>query len=194
MQRFGVTARRFRQRLALSRQLSDRLLRPPRHQLGEEGEADDHQRAAKRGHADPEVKQEADENIERHPRQIEQRDRAGARQEGAHLVDVAQRLQAVTAAAREQRKPADHAIDALAQAFAERASDPDQDTAAQQVEQALEGVENDHHDGEADQRRDAAAREHAVVDLQHVDRAGEIEHVDERARERDARNGAATGA
>jgi hypothetical protein len=183
-----------RQHLTLSRQLGDDLLRVARHHLGEDGEADNHQRTTERRHAEPEMEQETDENVERHPRQIEQRDRPGARQEAAHLVDVAQRLQSIASAAGRQRNPADHRIDARAQAFAERAADADQHTTAQQIEPALEGIQDRHHDAEADERRDAAAGQHPIIDLQHVDRAGQIEDVDQDARDRDAHDAAAAGA
>ena len=90
---------RFIQHLALPRNLGEGFLRGARHHIGEDGERDDHERAAEGGHADPEMEQEADEDVERHPRQIDERDRSGARQERTHLVEIAQRLQAVTRAA-----------------------------------------------------------------------------------------------
>ena len=140
------------------------------------------------------MKQKTDEDVERHPRQIEQRDRPGARQEAAHLVDVAQRQQSVTTAAGRQCNSPDHRVDARAQALAERAPDAHQHATAQQVEAALEGIQDRHHDAEADQRRDAAAGQHPIVDLQHVERAGKIENVDQSARDRDAHDAAAAGA
>ena len=42
---------------------------------------------------------------------------------------------------------------------------------------------------DADQRRQAMARQHSVVDLQHVERAGEVEHVQQGAEQRHADEG-----
>ena len=193
-QRLGIAPRGFRQRLPLSRQLGDGLLRPARHQLGQDGEADDHKRAAERGDAEPEMEQETDEDVERHPRQIEQRHRPGARQEAAHLVDVAQRQQSITRAAGRKCDPPDHRIDARAQALAKRAPDTDQDATAQEVEATLEGIQDRHHDAETNERRNAAAGQHPVVDLQHVERAGQIEDVDQSTRDPDTHDAAAAGA
>ena len=54
-------------------------------------------------------------------------------------------------------------------------------------------IEREDDDREADQRRDAAARQDPVIDLHHEDRAGEIEHVDQAAEQGDAEQGAAAG-
>ena len=45
------------------------------------------------------MKQEADTEIDRHPRQIEQRDRTDSGEKRAHRVEIADRLRAVTSAA-----------------------------------------------------------------------------------------------
>ena len=50
--------------------------------------------------------------IERHPRQIEQRDRPDAAEETSDIVEIAQRLQAVVAATDQQRQPHDGVEDA----------------------------------------------------------------------------------
>ena len=69
-------------------------------ELGQQRQPDEQDRADQCGDADPEVEQEADREIERHPRQVEQRRRPEARQEAADLIEVAQRLQAVARACR----------------------------------------------------------------------------------------------
>ena len=76
------------------------LGRLARAQLGQQGDADEDERADGSGDADPEMEDEADAEIERHPGQVEQRRRPEARQEGADLVEIAQRLQAVAGGAR----------------------------------------------------------------------------------------------
>ena len=81
------------------------------------------------------MEQEADGEVERHPRQVEQRGRAGPERIAAHLVEVAQRLQAVAACARLQRQRATSVVDPRAQnALVERAADAHQDAPAQDVE------------------------------------------------------------
>ena len=80
------------------------------------------------------------------------------------------------------------------QGFVERGADAAQDAAADQVEHALRHVEAAGEDDQADQGRNAAARQHPVVDLQHEDRAGQIEQVDHAAHQADADERRATGA
>jgi hypothetical protein len=57
--------------------------------IGEEGQGDEDAHADEGGDADQRMEQEADRQIERHPRQIEEGRGAGAGQEGADLVEVA---------------------------------------------------------------------------------------------------------
>ena len=60
---------------------------------------DQDDRADQRGQADHEMEGKADRQIERQPRQIEERARPHAGQERANIVEVAQRLQALVARA-----------------------------------------------------------------------------------------------
>ena len=52
-------------------------------------------------------------------------------------------------------------------------TEPEQHAGAQDIEQRLEGVEPRRQHGETDQRRDASAREHPVIDLKHEQRRRE---------------------
>jgi len=81
--------------------------------LGQERQRDQDDGADQRGEADPEMEDETQPEIKRHPRQVEQRARPGAREKGAQLVEIAHALQAVrpsrgsAAAARwSRRRPA----------------------------------------------------------------------------------------
>jgi len=65
---------------------------------------------------------------------------------------------------------------------------------AQHVEQALKCEQDQHEQRQSDQSRNAAARQHTVVDLQHEQRSGEAEQADQSACDRNADEGAAMGA
>ena len=65
------------------------------------------------------MEQEADAEVDRQPRQVEQSDRAGAGEEAANGVEVADRLRAVAPDAERERQADDGVIDAQAQRFVE---------------------------------------------------------------------------
>ena len=54
---------------------------------------------------------------------------------------------------------------------------PDDEPVADRIEEALEGKGRHQHQRQADQRGNAATRNHTVVDLQHVDRSGEHQQI-----------------
>ncbi len=165
-----------------------------RHVFGDQGQPDQDDRADQRCDADHDVKGEADRQIERQPRQIEEGARAHAAEEGADIVEIAQRLQPLAAPASDQRQPHHGVEHACVQRLVERGADAAEDAAAQEIEQALRHVEAGGDDDEADQGGHAAARQHAVVDLQHEDRAGQIQQVDDATHQENADECAAAGA
>ncbi len=171
---------------ARARVLRERARRLAARTLGEDGHGDQHQSAGKRQHPEPGMDQEAEEQEHRHPRQVDDRDRAGAGEEGADLVEVAQRLVRVARIARHDREPHHRAVHGGAEALVEHRGRAHHDARADQVEDALERIGADQEHGERDQGRDAAARQHAVVDLQHVERAGQHQHVHHAGEQRDA--------
>ena len=175
--RFGVAPARLHQRVARRRKLRGGAGRPPRRQFGEHRERDQDDRADERGQSDIGMKHETDDQIDRHPRQIEQCDRADAGQKAAHRVEVADRLRAFGPAAGFQRQPHDGIIDAHAHRLVEAVADAHQDTAADRFDDALRRIEAGDQDHQRDQRRHAAARQHAVVDFEHEQRAGEHQKV-----------------
>ena len=144
--------------------------------------------------AEQPMEREADRQIERQPGQIEERARPHAAEERADIVEIAQRLQALVAVADQQRQPHDGLEHAGVDGFVERGADASENAAAEQVEQALGDVEAGGEDDQADQGRHAAARQHAVVDLQHEDRAGQIQQIDHATHDADADERAAAGA
>ena len=165
--------------------------RPPRQHLGEHGEPHQDQRADRGGGADQRMEGKADRQIERQPRQVEQRARPHAGQEGANIIEVAQRLQALALAALQQRQPHHGLKHPRAERLVERGADPHQDATAQQVEHALRDVQASGQHDQGNQRRHAPARQHAIIDFEHEERAGQIQDVDHEAHHADAKEGAA---
>ena len=137
---------------------------------------------------------EADRQVEGQPRQVEERARPHAAEERAHIVEIAQRLQTLVAAADQKRQPDDGLEHAGVDGLIERGADPPEDPSPQQIEHALGDVQSAGEDDEADQRRHAAARQHPVIDLQHEDRAGQVQQVDHATHDADADERAAAGA
>src|SRR5204862_4952873 len=83
---------------------------------------------------------------------------------------------------------------ARVEGFVERGSNAAENATADQVEAALGDVEAAGENHQADQGRHATARQHAVVDLQHENRAGKVQQIDHATHDADAEKGAATGA
>jgi hypothetical protein len=193
LQHLGVAARRLGEGIATAGELRRRPGRRPRQHFGGDGERDQQQRAGERGVADPWMEDEADPDVDRHPRHVEQRAGTATGQEAPDLIEVTQRLQAVPALPRLQRQPHHRVVDLAAELLVERKADVQQDARAQDFQEAHEDIERggDHH--QPGQRRQAAARDHPVVDLQHEERSGERENVDETAHQRRAGEGAAKG-
>ncbi len=168
--------------------------RRARHVFGDDGKADQDDRPDQRGKADHDMEGETDRQIERQPRQIEQRARSHAGEERADIVQIAQRLKTLIAPADHQRQAHDGVEHAGIEGFIERGSDTPEDSSPDQVENALGDVQSAGEDDQTDQRRYAPARQHPVVNLQHEDRAGQIEQVDHAAHGADADERTAAGA
>ena len=148
-----------------------------RQPVGDKGQRNQHQRPDQRREPEQRMEQVTDCEIERDPRQVEQRGRAEPGEIAAHLVEVAHRLQPVAARARPQRPARDDIVSARRERAVEPLADADKDAPTQNVEERLEQIEAADQRGEADQRRHAVARHHAVVDFQHEERAGQVQHV-----------------
>ena len=121
------------------------------------------------------MQQENDEDVDRRPRQIEHGVDAGAGDELAEVVEIAQHLarrrgplMAPSMVAASTRPASSRSRRTLARVRmrARTTSSPASATNASQQH------EREHH-----KRGVARARDHAVVDLQHVERGGEIEQI-----------------
>ena len=105
---------------------------------------------AHRDPAEQRMEGEADEEIERDPRQVEQGRRAAACEKGADLVEIAQRLLSIAFGLAAQGRRDLAAEDALAQVLVDRGTDAGEDAAAEHVEQALEEEQGEDDGREAD--------------------------------------------
>ena len=165
------------------------LARDAREHLRQQRERDKNDGAPERGEPDPEVEDEAEAEIKRHPRQVEQGGGPHAGQKSTHAVQIAQRLQAVSGRPHLQRQPDDGFVHPIAELLVQRAADAYQHAAANRIEQTLDRIDGCHHDGQPDQCRNTATWQHAIVDLQHEQRAGEHQHVDGAAEQTDGHEG-----
>ncbi len=135
------------------------------------------------------MKGKADREVKRQPRQVEEGAGPHAAKKAAYIVEIAQRLKTIVAAANGQRQPDDDIEHPGVKGFIERGSDPAEDASPDQVEDSLRHVEESRQQDQADQGRDAAARQHPIVDLEHEQRPGQIEQVDHAAHNADADEG-----
>jgi hypothetical protein len=133
---------------------------------------------------------EQDGNVERHPGQIEDRSGPAAGEKGPELLEVAERgCRAVPCAAGHAALEIGLEYEG-AELRINAAADPREQARAHQLEPTLEQVNDDHQHDERGERRHAAAREHAVVNLQHEQGAGQHQHVDGAAEDRGNSKGA----
>ena len=154
--------------------------------LGQEGHREQADGAERRRHAEPGMDQEADGEEDRDPGQIDDRDRAGAGQKGADLIEVADRLGPFAGV------PAGHG-----RGGSPRRARPGRGAgrAAQRSAPRRASGSGRGRPGTRRRRpgrsraRPASARsgcQHPVVDLQHVERAGEHQQVDDAREQRHA--------
>ncbi len=136
--------------------------------------------------AEPGMKHETDRHIERHPRQIEQRGEGEARRRTTRNVSRSRsgcRPSAPSLRVALRMHQAEHA---RTKRCVEREADAQQQPRAQSLRARPETRRATARTDQARPGRNAAARQHAVVDLQHEQRAGQHQHVDEAARDRGA--------
>ena len=118
--------------------------------------------------------QENDEEEDRDPWQVEKPNDRGARHETADRFEIAQGIARGAADPVGEGAIADQRIKPIAgprkKAFAQEIIDPEK------------AVENDYRDHQPEESRHRSAREDAIVDLEHIDRAGQHQDID-RSRE-----------
>jgi len=182
----GVALHRVREHLSLRAAVHRSAGGAARHPFGQHRHGHDRKHPEQRHHADRRVKQEQRDQEDRYPGHVEEGRRSHARHEDAHLVEVPQRLLHLHRLDAAQRQRHKRSLDRILQAGIEQGRDPAQHARPQRVEIPLHQIGEQHHQRQAEQRRDVAAWNHPVVDLQHIKRAGEHQQIDGAAEQRDA--------
>ncbi len=183
----GECFRVLRARARAGHHLAHRLLREL---LG--GEADGREQACADdgGQAEHRVHQPDDQDVERHPGCVEQRVDAGAGEQRAKLADVAQKV--AIRPARGRCGVAQHPFErGRRKAPVERTAGPRQRARARRIHEIGKAERDDRQQAQHDEGLDAAACEHAVEHLQHVERRceqREVQHQARRACEQDERS------
>ena len=131
--------------------------------------------------AQPGVNDEQHAQIQRHKRQIKQRRDGRPRQKAAHHIKIAQGLRALGFAPR--NACADPGIKGHAAGVLVQCQRPArQQPGAQKVVKSQKAVQHDDNAKQAQQGGHRSAGQHPVIDLQHIDRPGQHQHIQHRAK------------
>ncbi|RMN67900.1 hypothetical protein ALQ56_05780 [Pseudomonas syringae pv. papulans] len=144
----------------------------------EAGQSDQQHRAHAGEHAKPGVEKEDHRQVDGEPRGVEEREQ---RRPGEKLADegqVTQRLSGLTLPG-VQIALERGLIDAQIETLFQLAADADHHKAADHLQQADKRKEPDYHQRQHGQGGLVLRRQYAVIDLQHVNRWGEHQHVDQ---------------
>ena len=155
-----------------------------RHGFVDVGQHDQHGRTAQREDAQRGVEHEDDRQVDRKPRHVEEGEYAVTGQELADIGQVAQGLPGI-AAGLLQVLLESRRINPLVHFHVELRADPHQHKTAHQLQRAHAQIGRQHHQGQHQQRGLVAAGQHAVVNLQHVQRRHQHDQVDNGAEHTD---------
>ena len=153
--------------------------RPPDDPFVDERHHDKQDRASQRKCAERRVQDEYHRDIDRRPGKIEDRMDSHAGDELAEGVEIAQQLAARAGHARRAVDNCRH--DAGGDSLVEANAGARQDARAHHVKTRQGEKRHQQRNGQHHQRDLAGARDHPVIDLQHVQRAGQIKQVDAKA-------------
>ena len=137
-----------------------------------------------RGHTDPEMKQEANADINRHPRQIEKRRWTAAGEKTTNLIKVTQRLKTIAIASRLQWQTNNRIKYPDPEGFFKVASGSDANAIANKVECSLKCIQDNRQGQQRQQRWYAATGQNPIVDLQHEERSSEHQNIAHTAEDR----------
>ncbi len=153
-----------------------------RHQLVGNREDRQNHRPADSEPAEQRVHDEQDGNVDRHPGRVEEGEEPVAGEKLAHVPQVVQGLRGRGAQAPEGT--VEHRVEQpLVEQHVELGADPHQDPRAHQLKAPHYDEQHDEQEREQQKCRLAAAVQHAVVHLQHVDGGCQHQQVDEQAEE-----------
>ena len=145
--------------------------------FGQQGHREQRDGARCRRHAKPGVNEETDVEEDWNPGHVDDRDRSCSGQEGADLIEVADRLRSFARVPGGNGDAQRCAMHGQGEALVEQHRRPDDHAGTNQIENALERVGADQEDREGHQGGNAAAAQDPVVDLQHVERAGQHQQI-----------------
>jgi hypothetical protein len=148
-------------------------------QFVEDGQRQQQRRTHQRHPAEQRMQQEDHEKVGRHPGHVVQRQRARRTEEAAHRAEVAQRLHPVGAAAQLALDGAGEALGS--DLFLEPIADALHDARPRAFQQRHQRQRDDGNEGQIQQRVQVARGQHAVEHLHHVQRDGELQHIDHAA-------------
>ena len=132
--------------------------------------------------------QKVDERqIDWHPWQVEQRRRPLATEEAADRIDVSSPFEGFGGRETETRHVDGHAMRQRRHLLIEPSAYTHQHLGANDVEATLEEIQADDQARKDEKRRNAAAGQRPVVDLHHVQRSGQRQHVDHSRKSRTGR-------
>jgi hypothetical protein len=126
------------------------------------------------------MKEKDHQQEERQPGRVEERHQPHAAEERAQRIHVPQSVEIRGAA--QPRRLREQAVEhAWPEAAVERDPGRREQTRAQDVEQRHDEERHDRRDGQNEERLAAAAREHAIEHLQHVQRRNQQQQIDRQA-------------
>ncbi|MCY1288992.1 hypothetical protein D9M70_380620 [compost metagenome] len=148
------------------------------HHFGEQGQGKENHRTSQRDDAQQRVHEEDHQQVDGRPGRVEEGEQAIAGKELANLGQVLQCLRRI-AAGTAQIALEGSIEDPLVQAHVQPVAEADQHGRAHHLQQCHEHVQPQHQYRQHQQGGDVAARQHSVVDLQHVERGREHHQVDD---------------
>src|SRR5262249_37288438 len=132
------------------------------------------------------MNEKADAQEYRDPWQIDDGNRTSPGEKGPYLVQIAHRLGPFSRMPVRYGETDDGAMHGHREVLIEQGCCPHDHARANEIKRALEGVSTDKKNREDNQRRHASAAQHPIVDLQHVERAGEHQQIDDAGKQRHA--------
>ena len=188
MSNLGVAARGIRRLEALGGSVGGIAGGGAHAQFRHHRQADQHQHATNRNHAQKRVEREDEHKIERHPRQIEKGDRCLTGHERPQGLHVAHRLHDLRRRTADQLQAVDQVINRLEKIALKARADTAHHLRADDFEEPLKRKQADAQYGNGNESSHRPAGQNPVIDLEHVERAGERENIDDAGENRDAKD------
>ena len=173
-----MTARRIDEHMPAQHALAGIARPSTRGDFGKGGQRNDDHPARYGKKAQPGVKQEAPGDEQRDEGNVEKGRRPLAAEKTLELVGIADRLQGFSRRSALQGQERGGAKGGRRQLFVDAGANAAQNAHAQHIDGALKAKGGEREERQHHQRLDAAAQQHAVIDLKHVDRASQRQDVD----------------